>query len=72
MVRRMFKVSGMHCSACVMKLEGIEDELQGVREVKVSLRKQEAEIQYDENVVGEPQLRAAFEAAGYGLRPHAG
>jgi copper chaperone CopZ len=72
MVKRMFKVSGMHCSACVMKLEGIEDELPGVREVKVSLRKQQAEIQYDEKLVGEPQLRAAFEAAGYGLSPLAG
>lgn len=67
MVRQTFRVSNLHCSACVMRLEGIEDELEGVREVKVSLAKQQAKIEYDESRVSEEQVRTAFEKAGYGL-----
>ncbi len=67
MARQVFGVTGMHCSACVMRLEGIEDELPGVRSLQVSLRKQQADIDYDESRVTEEDIRRAFEREGYGL-----
>ena len=50
-----------------MTLEGLEDELAGVRSLKVSLHKQRAEIDYDENKISEDEIRRAFEREGYGL-----
>ena len=67
MAMQVFNVKGMHCSACVMTLEGLEDELAGIRSLKVSLHKQRAEIDYDEKTISEDEIRRAFENAGYGL-----
>ena len=67
MGKQIFTVTGMHCAACVMRLEGLEDELPGVRSLKVSLHKQRAEIDYDERKVSEEDLRSAFKREGYGL-----
>lgn len=67
MAKQVFGVTGMHCSACVMTLEGLEDELAGIRSLKVSLHKQRAEIDYDEKKITEDEIRRAFERVGYGL-----
>ena len=67
MSKQVFNVKGMHCSACVMTLEGLEDELAGIRSLKVSLHKQRAEIDFDEKVISEDDIRRAFEREGYGL-----
>lgn len=67
MTKQVFSVKGMHCSACVMTLEGLEDELAGIRSLKVSLHKQRAEIDYDERAIGEDEIRQAFAREGYGL-----
>ncbi len=67
MTKEVFSVKGMHCSACVMTLEGLEDELAGIRSLKVSLHKQRAEIDYDETKISEDEIRRAFEREGYGL-----
>lgn len=69
MTKQVFKVKGMHCSACVMTLEGLEDELPGVRSLKVSLHKERAEIEYDETKISEEAIRNAFEREGYRLAP---
>ena len=67
MAKQVFRVKGMHCSGCVMTLEGLEDELTGIRSLKVSLHKQRAEIDYDEKKISEEAIRRAFEREGYGL-----
>ena len=67
MAKQVFGVKGMHCSACVMTLEGLEDELAGIRSLKVSLHKQRAEIDYDESKISEDEIGRAFEREGYGL-----
>ncbi len=67
MAKQVFSVKGMHCSACVMTLEGLEDELTGIRSLKVSLHKQRAEIDFDDEKISEDEIRTAFEGKGYGL-----
>ena len=65
MVKQLFRVPDMHCSACVMRLEGIEDELQGVKRVTASYRKQQMEVEYDERLVTVEQIVAAAQRHGY-------
>lgn len=65
MVKKVFQVPDMHCSACVMRLEGIEDELKGIQRVTASYRKQQMEVEYDETQVNEQQIIAATQKHGY-------
>ena len=67
MAKQVFSVKGMRCSACVMTLEGLEDELVGISSLKVSLHRQRAEIEYEEKKISEDEIRRAFEREGYGL-----
>ncbi len=69
MVKRVFRIPDMHCSACVMRLEGIEDELPGIHKVSASYRKQQMEVEYDEAKVTDKQIIAAAKQHGYDAIP---
>ncbi len=69
MVKRRFSVPDMHCSACVMRLESLEDELPGVNQVKASYHKQEMEVVYDESQVTLEALINAIQKKGYHPQP---
>jgi copper chaperone CopZ len=57
----------MHCTACVMRLEGLEDDLPGITRIRASYQKQQLEVDYDETRVTEAQIRAAAATMGYTL-----
>jgi copper chaperone CopZ len=69
MVKRVFRIPDMHCSACVMRLEGIEDELPGIHKVSASYRKQQMEVEYDEAKVSDKQIIGAAKQHGYEAIP---
>ena len=69
MVKKLFRVPNMHCSACVMRLEGLEDELAGIKRVTASYRKQQMEVEYDEMQVTAQQIIAAAKKRGYEANP---
>jgi copper chaperone CopZ len=71
MAKRVFKVPDMHCSACVMRLEGLEDDLPGVKSARASYHKQTLEIEFDEKRVGEGEIVAAIQRLGYSPVPAA-
>jgi copper ion binding protein len=65
MVKQVFRVADMHCSNCVMRIEGLEDDLPGVQRVRASYKKQQVEVEYDENKVSADQVVAAIQQLGY-------
>ena len=65
MIQQKFRIIGMHCTACVMRVEGLEDDLPGVRRVKANYRKGQMEIEYDEARVSSTEIIAAVEQLGY-------
>ena len=67
MVKQIFHITDMHCPACVMRLEGLEDELPGIRRIRGSYPKQQLEVEYEEALLTEAQIRAAVEKKGYTL-----
>jgi copper chaperone CopZ len=69
MIRQRFRVLDMHCSACVVRLEGIEDELAGIQRINASYRKQQVDVEYDEARVSEAQIIAAIKQHGYEVIP---
>ena len=65
MVKQVFRVTDMHCSNCVMRIEGLEDDLPGVQRVRASYKKQQVEVEYDDNRVSTDQIVAAIQQMGY-------
>ena len=65
MIKKTFKVSDMTCSNCAMKLESLEDDLDGVKEVNASYHRLEMVIEFDESKLTDEQIIAAVKKKGY-------
>lgn len=60
-----FKVDGMHCVNCAMRLQQLEDTLPGIRTIDASYRKATMTAVYDESVVTIAQIQSAAHELGY-------
>lgn len=69
MIKKTFNVPDMHCTNCSMRLESIEDELAGIKEINASYHKQQMVVEYDETQVSEEQIIAAAKKKGYQAAP---
>lgn len=68
-MKTRFHVQDMHCPACAMHLQGLEDELPGIRCVDASYKKQIMEVDFDEKKVTIEQIILAANAIGYHPEP---
>ena len=59
MIKKTFKIPDMTCSNCAMKLEGLEDTLDGVKEINASYHRLEMVIEFDELKLTEEQIVSA-------------
>ena len=69
MIKKTFKIPDMTCSNCAMKLESLEDTLEGVKEINASYHKLQMVIEYDEAKLNEDQIIAAVKKKGYQAIP---
>ena len=69
MIKKTFKVPDMSCTNCAMKLESLEDTLDGVREINASYHKLEMVVVYDETRLTDEQIIAAVKKKGYQAIP---
>jgi len=65
MVKKVYRITDMHCSNCAMRIESLEDELDGVRSISVSYRKGEMAVEYDEARLDDETIIAAVKKQGY-------
>ena len=65
MVKRIFRLRDMHCPNCAMRVESIEDDLPGVKQVSASYQKGQMVVEFDETKIGEAEIIAAVKKAGY-------
>ena len=65
MVKKTYTVNDMHCTNCVMRIEGLEDTLPGVKSVSASYRTGKMTVEFDEAQLTEAQIFAAVERLGY-------
>ena len=59
------QVNGMSCADCVHKVEAGLLKVSGVKTAKVSLEKNEAQVEYNDKKVTPDQLLAAVKGAGF-------
>lgn len=69
MIKKTFRVEDMTCSNCAMKIEALEDDLEGVKEINASYHKLEMVIEYDESKLTDEQIIAAVKKKGYTATP---
>jgi copper chaperone CopZ len=65
MIKKTFKVPDMSCTNCAMKLESLEDSLDGIKEINASYHKLQMTVEYDETKLTEEQIVAAVKKKGY-------
>jgi copper chaperone CopZ len=61
-------IDGMHCSNCVMKLEGMEDHLPGILRAEASYHKGNMVVEYDDASTGEEQIFAEVRRLGFEVK----
>ena len=59
MLKQTFSIPDMTCTNCAMKLESLEDDLNGVHEINASYHKQQMVVEYDEAKITVEQIIAA-------------
>jgi len=69
MIKKKFKVSDMTCTNCAMKLESLEDVLEGVIEINASYHRLEMVVEYDESKLTDEQIIMAVKQKGYHAVP---
>jgi len=65
-------VQGMHCAACVSRVERVLGKAPGVLAAEVSLATESARLQFVPGLLDRGALEAVMDAAGYGLRDDQG
>lgn len=69
MIKRIFRVEGMHCPNCAMTIEILEDELPGVKSILASYQQGKMVVEYDELRITEGEIIRKVEAQGYSIVP---
>lgn len=64
-MKKTFKVTGMECSNCAMRIEALEDKLSGVKSVAASYAKGQMVVDFDEAQVKVEAIVAAVKKLGY-------
>ncbi len=65
MVKETFKIQGMTCNHCVMRVAKALKAVPGVQDAQVDLKKAEAVVTFDEGKVTKDKLGFAVVEAGY-------
>jgi copper ion binding protein len=65
MQKTTFRVPGMSCPNCVMRIEALEDELDGVLQVRASYQKARVDVEFDETRISPAQIVSALTSLGY-------
>jgi copper chaperone CopZ len=65
MIKKTFRVTDMHCTNCAMKIEEIEDDVPGIKQVSASYQKMQMTVEYDDSQVSVAQILEAVRSKGY-------
>ena len=67
MIKKSFKIGGMHCASCVSKLEGVLNKTEGVESASINFATETALIEFNEDSVSEKKLAEVIKSIGYTL-----
>lgn len=65
MVKKRFKITGMHCSSCAMTIDMDLEDLEGVMRSQTSYAKQETEVEFDPDKISDSLILETIKKSGY-------
>ena len=67
MTKHIFKISGMHCTACALNIDLDLEDVPGVKNSKTNYAKSETEVEFDPALITPSILISAIAKIGYGV-----
>ncbi|MBI2195953.1 MAG: heavy-metal-associated domain-containing protein [Candidatus Levybacteria bacterium] len=64
-VKKKFKIDGMHCTSCAMNIDFDLEDLDGVKGARTNYAKQESEVEFDEDKVTPEKILSTIKKTGY-------
>jgi copper chaperone len=64
-MKKIYHIEGMSCNHCVARVENAVSEMPGVKKAKVNLKKANAKVKYDEQLVTDDDIIAKITETGY-------
>lgn len=64
-VKKKFKIDGMHCTSCSMNIDFDLEDLEGIKKAKTNYAKQESEIEFDKDKIKVQQIIETIKKTGY-------
>ncbi|MDP3733211.1 MAG: heavy-metal-associated domain-containing protein [Candidatus Daviesbacteria bacterium] len=68
MIKKKFKILGMHCSSCGLTIDMDLEELDGVKKAHTSYAKAETEIEFDPEKISENLILETIKKSGYNVK----
>jgi len=65
MTKKLFKISGMHCTACAMSIDGDLEDTDGIESANTNYAKSQTEVEFDEEKISDKQIVKIIEKTGY-------
>lgn len=65
MIKKKFKIEGMHCTSCAMVIDMDLEDLEGVKSSKTSYAKAETEVKYDSEKIDLEKITETIKKSGY-------
>ena len=69
MTKKLFKINGMHCTACAMDIDGTLEDTNGIQESNTNYAKEQTEVIYDESQIEEKKIIELVSKVGYTAIP---
>jgi len=65
MIEFTFRIEGMSCPNCSIRLEGLEDTMQGIHRAEASYQKGTLKVEFDEAALSVDEILNAIVKMGY-------
>lgn len=65
MIKKKFKIIGMHCTSCAMTIDMDLEDLPGVKSAKTSYARAEVEVEFDSEKVKDDLILETIKKSGY-------
>lgn len=65
MIKKVFKISGMHCTGCAMNIDGELEDTDGIKQASTHYAKSQTEVEFDEKKLSEKDIVKIIQKVGY-------
>ena len=69
MTKKIFKISGMHCTSCAMNIDGELEDTDGIKESNTNYAKSQTEVEFDPEKISDKVITEIIRKVGYQANP---